>query len=381
MTGKVPLRVALLTNFIPPYFLPVLQNLSHSVGELRVFLSTRMEANRSWMPAWDGLQVTVQRGVTIRRRWKHKEGFSDQVFVHLPVDTLALLRNYRPDVVVSAGLGLRTLLACLYRHANPRTRLVGWINCSEHTEIGVSKLRSALRRSLLRSPDTVLTNGPSGSRYLQSLGVQPSEIVCLPYVRDMSSLLSIAEGRDELASRRLLFVGQLTERKGMQHFVPALIRWQRQNQQRALECWIVGDGPLKEELRRMAAAGALDVKFLGHIDFAQLPSVYAQAGLLVFPTLADEWGLVVNEALAAGLPVLGSRFSQAVEELVQEARNGWIFSPDQPKQLDAVLDRALSCPPANLLRMRQAARLSVLHLTPELAAGRMLDAIQMALSN
>jgi hypothetical protein len=79
--------------------------------------------------------------------------------------------------------------------------------------------------------------------------------------------------------------------------------------------------------------------------------------------------------------VLGSRFSQAVEELVQEARNGWIFSPDQPKQLDAVLDRALSCPPANLLRMRQAARLSVLHLTPELAAGRMLDAIQMALSN
>ena len=54
-----------------------------------------------------------------------------------------------------------------------------------------------------------------------------------------------------------------------------------------------------------------------------------KVGVLVFPTLADEWGLVVNEALAAGVPVLGSLYSQAVEELVRDGENGWTFRPDR----------------------------------------------------
>ena len=56
-----------------------------------------------------------------------------------------------------------------------------------------------------------------------------------------------------------------------------------------------------------------------------MAEVYAKASLFAFPTLADEWGVVVNEAMAAGLPVLGSIYSQAVEELVEDGVSGWVF--------------------------------------------------------
>jgi glycosyltransferase involved in cell wall biosynthesis len=76
--------------------------------------------------------------------------------------------------------------------------------------------------------------------------------------------------------------------------------------------------------------------------------------------------------------VLGSRFSQAVEELVEDGVNGWSFRPDQPEEMDATLERALNTSEAALQQMRVAARSRVAHLTPEFAANRMLEAIAAA---
>src|SRR5258708_40228945 len=64
--------------------------------------------------------------------------------------------------------------------------------------------------------------------------------------------------------------------------------------------------PLKVFLEGYVFPQNITVKFCGAVAYSELPGIYAQCGLLVFPTLADEWGMVVNEALAAGLPILGS---------------------------------------------------------------------------
>lgn len=89
--------------------------------------------------------------------------------------------------------------------------------------------------------------------------------------------------------------------------------------------------------------------------------------------------LVVNEAMAAGVPVLGSRYSQAVEELVEDGVNGWVFSPDDPDDFDAALQRAIETPRPVLLEMGEAARRTVAHLTPQWAAERIADVIESVL--
>jgi hypothetical protein len=69
----------------------------------------------------------------------------------------------------------------------------------------------------------------------------------------------------------------------------------------------------------------------------EIPRLFAASDLLVFPTLRDCWGMVVNEALAAGIPVLGSRYAGAAEELLCDGDVGRLIDPLVPDALDAAL--------------------------------------------
>ena len=84
----------------------------------------------------------------------------------------------------------------------------------------------------------------------------------------------------------------------------------------------------------------------------------------MFPSLADEWGLVPIEAMASGLPVLGSVLAQSVEAEVTEGRNGWIFDPHDSKSMDDAIGRALSCSRPKLIEMGADALRSVAHISP-----------------
>jgi glycosyltransferase involved in cell wall biosynthesis len=95
----------------------------------------------------------------------------------------------------------------------------------------------------------------------------------------------------------------------------------------------------------------------------------------VFPTLSDEWGLVVNEAMASGLPVLGSKYSQAVEDLVEDGRTGWTFAPDNVAEVDSGIRRALQETEATIRAMGQLAREAVACVSPACGANAMLAAI------
>jgi len=115
------------------------------------------------------------------------------------------------------------------------------------------------------------------------------------------------------------------------------------------------------------------------LPYEELPRIYSEAGLFVLPTLADTWGVVVNEALAAGLPVLGSMRAQAVTELVDDGKNGWTFEPGRPEEIYSAIDRAMNASCEQLDAMRAHARSTALALTPDDAARFIDDAIAATL--
>jgi glycosyltransferase involved in cell wall biosynthesis len=123
------------------------------------------------------------------------------------------------------------------------------------------------------------------------------------------------------------------------------------------------------------------VRLLGHVPYHRLPEVYSRGGILVFPTLADEWGMVVVEAMASGLPILGSVYSQAVEELVVNGQSGWTFRANEVEDVKSAIDRALSAPLEELDRMGIAARQRVQFMTPAVMAEHMFAAIEYAVTN
>jgi glycosyltransferase involved in cell wall biosynthesis len=371
-----PGRVALLTNFLPPYRIRMLEMLSVGLRKLRIFVSVRMEGNRDWAPAWGILEVTVQRNLSFAKTFGGEGSFHEETTVHVPWDTIPLLVGFDPDVVVAAEFGMRTVQAAMYcwLYGKP---LIVWATLSEVTERHRGRMRHALRRVLVRFASQVLVNGSSGARYIAGLGFPRESIHLVPQATENASFVGPAE-RIPGPETRLLYTGQLIERKGLDRMHAALLRWCAAHPERLVRWTIVGAGPLRETIAGWELPANYEVELLGALPFAELAAQYHAADVYVLPTLADEWGVVVNEAMIAGLPVLGSLASQAVLDMVVDGISGWTFDPDRPDELDAALARALAATPAELNAMRRAAIATAAPLDQRNMAGRILLALHAA---
>jgi glycosyltransferase involved in cell wall biosynthesis len=369
-------RVVVLVGSLAPYYVSLFRHLQDLVGDLQIFVSMMVEPDRQWRPEFSDLAVIVQKKWSFAARPRHDQGFTDLQWRHIPYDTLPLLFRRRPDVVVSLQIGFRTIQTALYRLLVPGSRLIVWTGLSEHTERTHPAWRRLQRRALLRAADAVSANGTSAVNYLRRLGVPRDKIFEFPYYAEIAPHLSLTLEREGPIARRLLYVGQLMERKGVRQFIEALSDWLRRHPGRRCELWIAGTGPLRRDLEQLTVPAELQLRILGNVPYEELPALYAQAGIFAFPTLADEWGVVVNEALAAGLPVLGSTYSQAVDELIEDGVHGWRFRPDHAEELYAAIDRALTTDDAGIAGMRRECRERICALTPEAGARRLAAAIE-----
>lgn len=368
-------RVAFLTNFLPPYRIPLLEALAARVAALRVFVSTPMEPNRDWLPDWGGLDVVVQNGVSLSRMWREQR-FSERLDLHVPVDTIPLLRAFRPDVILSGEMGARTAQAMIFGRATG-TPVHIWATLVDHLESRRGRARQLLRRWLLRDAAGIIVNGAGGASYIRRFAVPEERIAQIPQTTAIDRFTDVPLARAADAEHRLLVVGSLSQRKGVDLLLAGLQRAAERVPARPIELVVVGDGPERERLQGIELPAQVQVSWHGFASYDALPALYARSGILVFPTLGDEWGLVVNEALAAGLPVLGSRYSQAVEELVVDGSNGWTFVPDSAEQVADAVMRVLATPVERLAAMRAHARRSVAELTPDAVADRFAEALHV----
>jgi glycosyltransferase involved in cell wall biosynthesis len=119
--------------------------------------------------------------------------------------------------------------------------------------------------------------------------------------------------------------------------------------------------------------------FHGNQPYEALPELYRRCGALVLPSLMDEWGLVVNEAMASGLIVLGSIYSQAAIEMVNDGVNGWLIDPHHSETIANALDQLFAASLEQLDGMRAAARERALRITPEGGADILYTAIKRIL--
>lgn len=359
--------VTVLTHYLPPYMSSVLRRIAERVRNLQVLLSIEQEPNRQFDSTWRSLQVEVQKSFMLRRPWRHTAGFQDRLFVHFPYDTLWQLRRRNPDIVFSYELGFRSLQSALYCKTHGK-RLALCVCVSEHTERGRGRLRYLLRKLLLRWADTVTYNGPSCQRYLQRMGVPDSKLYPFPYACSEQFQYTGPVERSAEANHRLLYVGQMSERKGVVPLLQGLVSYCTTRPNQRVELTFAGAGELESALQGTPVPGNLRLTFLGHVDYEALSRAMERVGILIFPTLADEWGLVVNEAMQAGLPVIGSEYAQASTTLIQHGVNGWRYRPEHPEELHRCLDQAFRTDARQLLRMRQAAVATVGDITPERVA-------------
>jgi len=376
-------HVVFLVNFVAPNLLGVFQQLAARVKKFTVVSSVPVESNREWKPETDGLDVRVQRTWTITRNAVHPSGYQEPNYIHIPLDTFGQLRGLKPDVVVSLELGARSLFSNLYRRLHPRTVHVAAVLASERSEAGRGGIRGVMRRSLLKLVDGVTYNGPSCKRYLLSLGVDESKLSSWDYAADPRKAyrgpLPKCTRHGQSKALNVLTVGQLSERKGITQAAAAMCRIASAMSEQTIHWSLVGGGPLREELSSMARPRNLQINLVGHCDPVHLRDYYRDSDVMLFPTLGDEWGLVVDESFASGLPVIGSCHSQACQTLIRNGYNGFVFDPENESSLIAAFDQWSKLGSEEYTAMRAAARECVVGRTPTKSALQMLDAIVLAM--
>lgn len=370
------MKLVLLTNFIPPYQIPFYSAIDKRVDELTILLSTQMENGRLWPVEWSSLKVKVQKTITLPRRWKHPHGFTELLYTHFPLDTIWILMQLKPDWIISCEFGARTLQSVIYHKMHPQTKLAIWATISEYSEMGRGWVRESLRKWIIPKADLIMVNGKSGERYIKRLNPSAGKIIYIPYTTDLHPFLNININRSQTTTRRLLYSGQLIPRKGLLEFHKVFCMWAENHPEKIWEWWCIGDGPLRDKLSVLPIPQNAVIKLHGNIQYSELAKYYQLAGAFIFPTLADEWGVVINEAMGSGLPILGSVYSQAVEELIEEGVTGWLFRPDHPDEIYTALNKFYTIDEQELNNMRIAVRRKISNITSEVNAKKLVMSLE-----
>jgi glycosyltransferase involved in cell wall biosynthesis len=340
------MRVAVATNCIPPYRFPVFRDLSKDPSlSICIFVSLPLEASSDLARAHLHLERPLTLNVSVGTR--HVEvGTRQKEVVPLPIGLIWSLIRFHPKVIVSGDFGPRTLLCWLVARALGARFLI-WTEEIRSSARGRSSLQRALRRLLLGRADGFFAWGEPARDYLISQSVEPDRISVVPQSIDVEdwNRLRPQQSRTSLraelglSSITFLLVGQLVERKGIDRFIKSWAALPSSMTSKATAL-IVGAGELESELSALSLRlGARNIAFMGNLSSSELAKYYTACDVLVFPSLEDVWGMVVNEALLFGMPVLGSVHAGAVQQLVYEKETGLVFDPNDIPEFTRILAR------------------------------------------
>lgn len=195
-------------------------------------------------------------------------------------------------------------------------------------------------RWLLRQFDGFLTVGNRNREYLEHFGAKKGQIFFVPHFVDNEWFAAkAAEANSKRSELRkiwgadeetfvALFVGKFQAVKRPLDMIRAIAHLKAQRQpgtKLRLLAVFVGAGILTNELRTEAAKLAVDVHFAGFKNQGELPTFYTSADVLVLPSVSETWGLVVNEAMACGLPAIVSDGVGCGPDLIENSRTGFVF--------------------------------------------------------
>lgn len=178
------------------------------------------------------------------------------------------------------------------------------------TAFPAGKLQEAILDKMAFDGDVIVTHGVGIPNYIKTVKKKPSNNTSLNY----------------------LYIGRLSPEKN----ISALIEVFRQRRENLT---IVGSGPDEKLLKEMAGS---NIKFLGYVDNKKLEKIYQAADVFILPSKSEPWGLVIDEALSFGLPIIVSNKVGCIDDLACHG-NGLIFDVDNQQSLINCMDKMLEC--------------------------------------
>ncbi len=366
MSQLIPLRLGLQQRVLPSYRVPFFDALSRGcAGGLGLFAG---------QPRPDEM---IETGARLEAAHFFEAGnrhlLCGALYLCWQTKLIDWLEGWQPDVLVVEANPryLNTPRAVRWMHSRRRP-VIGW-GLGAPAGVGLlAGLRSSARRRFLSQFDAVIAYSQQGADEYLKAGFPAGKVFTAPN--------AVAARPDHSLPRRpamfyngqatLLFVGRLQARKRIDLLLQAcasLPAGQRPHLQ------IIGDGPAREELEKLAGKIYPDTQFLGALHGAALDPFYLAADLFVLPGTG---GLAVQQAMAYGLPVIAAEGDGTQRDLVRHG-NGWLVTPGSAADLTACLAVALADP----VRLRRMGAESFRIVSEEINLEKMVDVFSFAVKS
>ena len=370
-------KVVICYTHITPRQVRRIQCLAAQVPEL---VALEIAGSEKVYPWWQG-QYAVG---TVRQEQLFQQPLEELGQARIIEAAKAFLEREQPAVAIVAGYGhpaLRFIAHWVKQHGG-RTILPA-VSCAEdHRRWALKEwAKGWLVRRLF---DAVCASGERAQSYFLGLGFAPQQLWKQFNVVDNEHFVTGAgEARNRspamrkelgLRDKYFLFMGALEPWKNVPCLLDAYALYRRSGGRWGLV--IVGVGSQAETLQAQARQAQLpDLVFTGMKKHQETPAYYGLASCLVVPSLSEPWGLVINEAAAAGLPILASTKCGCIPELVHRGINGYTFEPTDRQELVRLM-HLMSGDTLDLAAMGQSSRQIVQYYTPERWADALADCVR-----
>ena len=266
-------------------------------------------------------------------------------------------------------------LVVSYQSDVVRQRLLGW-------------LIRPLTRRLLERADRVLASSAAYARSSPLLATCAARITVVPLGVEVDRFAAPDPGPAEEIRRRfpgprVLFVGRLRYYKGVEVLIEAIDRLRLEGVSATL--LIAGSGPTAARCRRLAGASSAGerIHFLGDVDDAELPALYAAADVFVLPSVrrSEAYGLALAEAVAAGTAVVSTELGTGTSWINRHRETGLVVPPRDPAALASAIGELLADDELRRSMAERARRRARQALDAERMVERVIGVYEEALSD
>ena len=334
-------KAIILTEIISPYRIPPFNYLAEDEEiDLTVFFFAETESRRSWLVEKEKIEFDYQV------LWGLQLGKSYQSApVFLNPDVIYQLWKQQPDVIICGGWHHFTHWLALIYARMTKTPLLIWSESTLKDERSINNIKYKLKAWIINQADGYIVPGKAQKNYLTDLGARKDRIYIAPNAVDSNFFTSEAQiYRQQKAVWKeklgidgcvIVYVGRLIDEKGLPELLEAFTKLSPHKQ---VTLVIVGDGLQAKDYHSYCQQNQLDnVVFAGFQPQSALPQYYGIADIFVFPTRSDPWGLVLNEAMAAGLAIVCSDAAGAADDLVVNESNGYLVPVGNANKLSEAL--------------------------------------------
>lgn len=294
-------------------------------------------------------------------------------FIHNNPDVIPALGRLSPDVIVTTGFNPTYLYAFAYAVVKGIPH-VPMTDGTDISEAALSRWHKIVRRLVYSRSRAFIAASYGGRRLYESYGISGSR--CFLSCLCIDNALYSGTGGDK-KTYDLIFCGRIVADKNPLFALDVAVETAKLLG-RTISILFVGSGNQDEEVQMQAARhhALVEADFNGHAAQHELPALYRSAKIFLFPTLRDVWGVVANEACAAGLPVIVSPHAGVVDELVLDGQNGFVCALDTGSWVERIA--FLLTHPAVYQRFSQHSRELASRYTFDHAAAGIVDACRHA---